>query len=393
MKKLRRILSKIKSIVYNKLYFITDFVVKNKSVKAIKCSTNNILIVRPDNIGDYILFRNCLPYIRRSSKLKNHKITLLGNLAYRSIAETLDNDFIDIFIWINNELYYKKNISGLIFTIRTNLQLFKKNYNYIFYPVFSRTNMYDELIMKLNANEKITCSGDSVNKKNDVDKSDKIYTKIIPNTQKFGVFEFERNKEIVSGFLNEKIDINCPVIENLKEYQKHSLPDKFIAVCMEASSMNKRWPEEYFYKLISYITNTIKLPIVLLGLEQQYNSLCVYNILQSNIFDLRGKTTLPETASILSKAECFIGNDSSLIHIAAAVAVKKMIAICYGAYYGRFAPYPSIDGCDYRFIFPPEIQNNLDNPDFLKKKYADSLYEDINLITTEQVISILDEMI
>lgn len=357
------------------------------------CKSDNLLIIRPDGIGDYILFRNFLPYIRKSTKFNNYKITLLGNINYRTLAETLDAEFIDKFIWINNNLLYRKTISGLIYTIKINLQLSEKKFKYIFYPVFSRTNIYDKLIMNLNANEKITCSGDKVNKKNVVDITDKVYSQVIPNTPQYGLFEFVRNKEIISGFLNEKIDIKHLVIEKFIDYRNCSLPNEFVAICMEASNLKKRWQEEYFHKVISYILKVKNLPVVLLGLENNKINIPEYDLYQTKIIDLRKKTSIHETAYILSKSFCFIGNDSALIHIAAAAGIKKMIAICYGAYYGRFAPYPDIDGRNYRFIFPPEIQKNLDNSELLKKKYSDGLFEDINLITPQIIIDIINEFI
>jgi len=80
------------------------------------------------------------------------------------------------------------------------------------------------------------------------------------------------------------------------------------------------------------------------------------------------------------------------LHIAAAVGIKKIIAICYGAYYGRFAPYPKIDGRDYRFIFPPEIEENKHRQDYLKQKYAvGGRNEDVSLIEPEKVIDILEK--
>jgi len=82
------------------------------------------------------------------------------------------------------------------------------------------------------------------------------------------------------------------------------------------------------------------------------------------------------------------------LHIAAAVGIKKIIAICYGAYYGRFAPYPKTDGRDYRFLFPPEIEENEHLQDYLKQKFAvGGRNEDVSLIEPGKVMDILEKML
>jgi len=81
------------------------------------------------------------------------------------------------------------------------------------------------------------------------------------------------------------------------------------------------------------------------------------------------------------------------MHIAAAVSVKKAVAVSHGACCGRFMPYPKIDGLDYRFIFPPEISRNRYNPEYLKLKYCDGRDEDVALIDLKHVIDALNELL
>ena len=61
-----------------------------------------VLIVRLDAIGDYILWRNCLRFLRKSEKYRNAHLTVLGNPAWRSLAEAFDGDCADEWIWVEN---------------------------------------------------------------------------------------------------------------------------------------------------------------------------------------------------------------------------------------------------------------------------------------------------
>jgi ADP-heptose:LPS heptosyltransferase len=407
MNYLRQIISKVLSLFFRILDKLLDLVLLITSRFLHTQKTNTLLIVKPDSIGDYVLFRDFLPFIRQSLKYRDVMIVLLGNARYRALAEYLDNTYVDKFIWLDIDKYRKYRIFGLFYAIlKFYLKSYKNKYCYIFYPLFSRSYPFDKLVHALQAEHKICCSYDNDNKGNQPDITDKVYTRIIQAEPKAGVFEFERNKEIIGKFLGQEIDLSYPVIQKLPEYTAQPLPPAYVAVCPEASDGAKQWPWKNFKQVIDFIVSNKKTLVVLLGSDPQ-PSLITHewsgevsprdnsvDFSENQIIDLRGKTTLPEAACVLSKALCFIGNDSALLHIAAAAGIKKIIAICYGALYGRFMPYPKINGRDYRFIFPPEITKNEHHEDYLKQKYACvRCYEDISLIEPERVINAINTMI
>ena len=61
---------------------------------------NHLLIIKLDEIGDYMLFRNMLKSFRGSEKYKNHKITFLGNAAWKPIFDEYDSETADNSIWV-----------------------------------------------------------------------------------------------------------------------------------------------------------------------------------------------------------------------------------------------------------------------------------------------------
>jgi ADP-heptose:LPS heptosyltransferase len=54
---------------------------------------------------------------------------------------------------------------------------------------------------------------------------------------------------------------------------------------------------------------------------------------------LSGKTTLQELAELIRGAEILISNETSAVHIAAAVGTNS-VCILGGGHFGRFLPYP-----------------------------------------------------
>ena len=58
-------------------------------------SSNKLLIVKLDEIGDYILFRNLLKFIREANKFRDYSITLCGNKAWKEIFDLYDSEFVE----------------------------------------------------------------------------------------------------------------------------------------------------------------------------------------------------------------------------------------------------------------------------------------------------------
>ena len=61
--------------------------ITNKKVS----NSKNLLIVKMDAIGDYILFRNFLKAIKEDKKYSKYKITLCGNSVWKDISEKFDS--------------------------------------------------------------------------------------------------------------------------------------------------------------------------------------------------------------------------------------------------------------------------------------------------------------
>src|SRR5690348_12378157 len=70
-----------------------------------KHNPRSVLIIKSEQIGDYILFRNCLPLYRTIPEYNNHSFTLCGNSAFRSLALQFDNQHVDGFVWFDRSKF------------------------------------------------------------------------------------------------------------------------------------------------------------------------------------------------------------------------------------------------------------------------------------------------
>ena len=174
----------------------------------------SLLIIRLDSIGDYILFRNFLKTVRNSEKYRSYKITLCGNIIWRDLAEKLDSEFVDTFIWIDrrkfsNNFFYRYKILKSIYIM---------GFETAVDTTYSREILFgDSIIRASNALLRIGSSGaldKHVKWKRNI-LTDKYYTKLI-NTTRDNVFEFYRNKEFFEKLIENPIKLTKPGIETDK---------------------------------------------------------------------------------------------------------------------------------------------------------------------------------
>jgi heptosyltransferase-2 len=129
-------------------------------------------------------------------------------------------------------------------------------------------------------------------------------------------------------------DATWPVSESLRraaraKVAEAGVPDGPFAAAHVASFAHeaKRWPHERFAALFSRLAATRDLPFVLLGSasETPMNERVPSLAAGARVFDLAGKTSLPEVLGIVSLAEFFVGNDSGLAHLANAAGTPTTV--------------------------------------------------------------------
>ena len=108
----------------------------------------------------------------------------------------------------------------------------------------------------------------------------------------------------------------------------------------------KRWPLERYSALAQRLMHELDAEIVLIGgagdvaLNQHLQN--ELNAPAGQVSDLTGKTTIGELAAQLEQCDLFIGNDSSPMHLAAAVGIP-VIAIFGPTSPREYGPYPLDD--------------------------------------------------
>lgn len=371
-------------VIYFQLYKDFFFVKKNK--KNIK--ENSLLLIRLDAIGDYILFRNFIKELKTSKKYKNYKITLLGNYAWKVIAEALDSEFIEDFIWLDRDKFN----NDFIYRYHKLQEIAVTGYEIVLNPVFSREFVVDNSIVKLlRANEKIGSIGDLSNiLKWQKYICDKYYDSLILATTD-QMFEFYRNKEFFDNLLDQKIDLQKPNI-GLDSYTLNfKLPKHYAIIFIGASDEFRKWNIEGFAKVATYLKKKYGYQIVLCGAPCDIQAAIKFKTyFNGNYFDLVGKTSLVDLLYVIDNGKMMIANETSAPHVAVALDMTKIFVISNGNHFGRFIPYPLEMAPNYHAIYPPKIESNLDHYQLLCNSYGYGSNLNINDITVDNVIKKID---
>jgi len=371
--------SKIKKIIKSTisvfLYLLVKFSPRNK--EALKERT--LLIIKLDAIGDYILFRNFLKIIRENSTYKDYHITLLGNEVNKSIAETLDKDFVDNFIWIN-----KKNIFKNPFKILNTVKLINNKFAVTIQATYSREFIGDLLVKASDSKIRIGFTGDYNNiTAREKRRTDKWYTKLI-NIDPDINFEFYKNRSFFSQILNTDLTITKPSIdtEGIPVLHTLGLPNDLIIFFPGSLVKAKQWPAQNFKELGNHLIEKYNLNIVICGSKSDDEAAEIIKSGNNKIISLTGKTSLLELIYIISKAKLVISNDTSGAHIAAALDTPLIVLSRYN-HYLRFIPYPKEISekiiCLFSNIFKDLSEKQL------VEKFKNGSNEDISLISVEQV--------
>lgn len=112
--------------------------------------------------------------------------------------------------------------------------------------------------------------------------------------------------------------------------------EKIVAIAPGSKWFTKKWPLEYFNRVIKGLESSEDVTVVVIGgKEEQFLNIPT----SANMIDLRGRTTLLELAEVIKRADIVLTNDSSPIHIASAFPKVKILAI-FGPTVEKFGFFP-----------------------------------------------------
>lgn len=302
-----------------------------------KDKSNNkqsILVIRLDAIGDFILWLAAAAELRKLYPSDHYRLILIGNCIWTELAEI--QQIFDKVIPLDRNLFNYK------FKYRMNIWKLLRGteWDKVIHPTYSRELIFGDSVVRVcNAKVKIGSKGDLANHpawQRLI--SDNWYTKLLPASN-MPLMEFERNAEFIRFLGRPSFQARLPELISTNKLPSELLDVDYFVIVPGTSLALHQWPVEKFAELTILVQQTYGFKVVICGSPDEIElGTCLKLLLHENVNDYTGKTSLIEYVSIIKGARLLIGNDSSAVHIAAALGVKAF-SLLGGMHFGRFLPY------------------------------------------------------
>lgn len=360
-----------------------------------------VLILRTDNIGDFILWLNSARHIKENTL---EPLVLICGRSVRQIAH--HTGFFSEIITFDDRRFLLNPFYR--FRLLSHLRL--RSYKRIVNPMYSRNYFVgDSFVRNISAGEKIGYGHDYEHTDTTlvrllkdkrargglVDelraKGDGFYTRII-EPKKESVMELERNNDFTQALLDMRFENTLP--ELCFDLPDFEVPVKdYVVVFIGASAVCRIWEEDKFARVMQGLNRDV----VVCGAESDKPVMeKLRNCLPEGFpfVDLVGKTSLMELFKVIEQACLVISNDTSAAHISALVKTPSVV-IVPGTYEGRFYPYRVDDeGKDTKTYMPLKVSYEMDCKDChcicLKVENKNQRYPCISNIDVNMVIQALD---
>lgn len=375
-------MNRIKGIIYEIIGLLARTGFRSKPAQ------KKLLIIRVDEIGDYMLWRNFLNEITAAPAYRNHTVHFCGNKSWKNIFEKFDADTVQKSFWID-KLRFKKELK---YRYRFLRMIYQQGYDTVINPTFSRDKRYDDSIVKAAAAKNrigMVANTESV-QPYELGYDKHLYTQLFDHPEK-PVFEFYRNKlftTFITGIPSAVEDTKVP-LALVESYT--GLPEKYAVIFPGSRSASRIWPVSSFITVAKHLYESQGLTMVVCGASGD----AVYTTAFCEQYpypyvDLTGKTSLTEMLAVLQKAVLLVSVDTGSVHLATAVGCT-VVGIFNGSQYKRFAPYPKELTAHFYTCYPDAIEKELSDPMLVESKYEFVISEPYSHVSPEKVIKQVNE--
>jgi ADP-heptose:LPS heptosyltransferase len=326
----------------------------------VKTRHDRVLIVRLDAIGDFALWLGAAQAIAQAYRAKGNGVILVADPTWADWARELH--IFDQVLPINRRSY---DLNILYHVVQAS-RIRRQGCGTAIEPTYSRTHYPgDSIIRTCGAKERIGFGCDPSNSALPGRReSDRWYTRLVAASSA-PLTELERNTEFVNGLLGTNHEVLLPDLRSLSPLQpprtfwrKVDQTKPYYVLFPGAAWGEKRWPISSFRRIAERLYAQTGWQGVVCGGPADLglgSELCSGNDI--SLVNFVGRTSLSELASIIANARLVLTNDTSAVHIAAALDVPS-ICILAGAHFGRFLPYKT--GHDKAVMAPQVVIHRME---------------------------------
>lgn len=314
-------------------------------------AARRILLVKLDAIGDYLLFRETLRFLRNSPAYREAHITFLGNPVWRDLALAYDADCADEWLWLAQapallRLPHENLLPGAVWRrrVRARQAPLRAELRALGFDEVISLRLFREPMLDVFFEGLAPCvTGVAVETPLP---TDRCYTRLlkaeprdVPPTARR--FVFHRNRAFAAALARKPCEV--PLSLPAAAQPPPDTPQAPVVVlCPAASHWTKRLPFSTWLRLIRWFLCHTPATIAIVG-GSDVAYLCHQLCFRAG--DPRvvvWTLTLPQLAERFRTAALVIANDSAPMHLAALAGARVVCAV--NGYAGRDAFWPYPDG-------------------------------------------------
>lgn len=294
---------------------------------------SGVVIMRLDSIGDFFLWLDSAEQLREI--YPGEKLTLLANSTWADLARNLP--VFDEVIPVDSKSF----LSKLCYRWKMIRLVRRRGFRIAVQTAFSREFFLNDSLMRATgAHHRIGSQGNFSNIRPGLKRiSDRWYTKLVAASDE-PLCELERNAEFVRGLGVTNYGAQRGQLPNVATLPEElRIAEPYFILFPGASWTGRKWPINNFATLLTTLQVRTGWVGVLCGSRDE-RELCAAVITASgtHAVNFAGETSLAQFAEVVRGARILIGNETSAVHIAAAVNTPS-VCILGGGHYGRFMPY------------------------------------------------------
>jgi len=378
---------KMLSVLYLSFFWFVDsmiFVIPRRRRK------RHILMMRIDQLGDYVLWRDAAERLVRYYHERGARVVLLANRAWAELAR-LDLPCDDV--WNIDPRRMKRD---LFYRFRLLAKVRRARFEVIVHPALSRDALRGPLIARISgAAVKIAPKGDlAIQTSWQAAITDRWYTQIV-DLDEDARTELERTASFMrrSGF--PAFEACAPLLKTATGSPRPDAPEnEYYILAPGAGWAGRQWSVAGFAEIAERLHAKTRWTGLVCGSPAEREigkQLCARAKVPLRNF--AGRTTLLNLVSLLRAARLLVGNETGSIHLAAALGVPS-ISIVGGGHFGRFLPYSvppakgavpprvvaskmACFGCNWQCIYPR--RPNAPVP-CIERVEIDSVWEEVHAV-------------
>lgn len=324
-----------KSFVRYATYYLLDSVV---CLLPTRNDSDLILLIRLDNIGDFVLWLDSAERISRHYRQAGKRVILLASNVWAAWAQEL-NVFDQVISLDRSRLR-----TDLLFRFRMQAALRRLGCETAILASYSHDWYAGDTIVRTSGSRvRIGSIGDpKFGTPMERWFSHRWFTKLIPASS-VPMMELDRNAEFTSALLETsgpaRLADLSPSVSRQTVLQEFGISGHFYVLFPGASEAIKRWPAENFASIAERMyRQTGWLGVICGNGDDALLASAICAPAGPLLLNLAGRTSLSQLTAILSAADLLVSNDTAAVHIAAALRVRTVCALG-GGHFGRFLPY------------------------------------------------------